>query len=76
MAKDKVTVTLDPLVVGTADAAAREDGISRSEYVERVLRDAHYRRMLAHTQAAPLDTAETESLRDLLTWQAGLGQAA
>lgn len=76
MAKDKVTLTLDPAVAAATDADASEDGMNRSEYVERVLRDAHYRRLLARTGPAPLPGGDEAGLRALLAWQADPGKAA
>jgi len=44
MAKDKVTVTIDPVVLANADEDAAAAGLNRSEYVERLLIEAHYGR--------------------------------
>ena len=51
MAKDKVTMTIAPDVLAVTDEDAAEAGMNRSEYVQRVLIDAHYARLLA--QATP-----------------------
>ncbi|MGH8828433.1 MAG: ribbon-helix-helix protein, CopG family [Jiangellaceae bacterium] len=70
MAKDKMTVTIDPGVYADVDADARAAGLNRSEYVERVLRNEHYRRLLARVEPPkPMSTGEERRLRDLLAWQ-------
>jgi hypothetical protein len=46
MAKDKTSVTVDGTVLADADAKAA--GLSRSEMIERALRNEHLRRAL-HT---------------------------
>jgi len=76
MAKDKVTVTIDPAVLAHTDADAAAAGLNRSEYVEHVLRDAHYRRLLAATTSPPLSDTDTDQIRGLLGWQADLGRPA
>jgi hypothetical protein len=77
MAKDKVTVTLDPGVIADADADAADEGLNRSELVEIALRDLHYRKLLAKTQwPGNLPGTEAEGLRALLDWQADPDQAA
>ena len=76
MAKDKVTVTIDPQVLSDTDADAASAGLNRSEYVEKVLRDAHYRRLLAVASTPPLTGSEEEHLRGLLDWQRDLGRTA
>lgn len=76
MAKDKITVTVDPAVICAADADAADAGLNRSQWVEAALRDAHYRRILAAAEPAPLPGADADGLRDLLTWQARAGRAA
>lgn len=77
MAKDKVTVTLDPDVVADADTDAADAGLNRSELVEQALRELHYRRLLARADTPPpLGAEQAASLRGLLTWQADPGQAA
>ncbi len=69
MAKDKITVTLDPDVVALTDADANAAQQSRSEYVERVLRDEHYRRLLARVTPDPLPSGDAPALQSLLAWQ-------
>ncbi|TDC48797.1 CopG family transcriptional regulator [Jiangella ureilytica] len=74
MAKEKMTVTLDPSTLADVDADARQAGLNRSEFVERALRREHYRRLLdrAGRPAHPTPNAPAESdqqLRDLLAWQ-------
>lgn len=70
MVKRKVTVTLDPLVLKDVDADALVQGLNRSEYVERVLRHEHYRRLLASATAPePMAPDEQGRLRRLLDWQ-------
>lgn len=70
MAKEKMTVTVDAGVFADVDADAREDGLNRSEYVERALRNEHYRRLFARVEApAPLRAEDDQRLRDLLAWQ-------
>jgi hypothetical protein len=78
MAKDKMTVTISPEVLATVDEAARASGLTRSGYVEDVLRTEHYRRLLAQTPAPPdMSEDEQRGLRGLLDWQrdAGTGDA-
>jgi hypothetical protein len=78
MAKEKMTVTLDPSTLADVDADARQAGLNRSEFVERALRREHYRRLLdragrpAHQTEHLTAYAPSESdqqLRDLLAWQ-------
>ncbi|WP_166354912.1 hypothetical protein [Phytoactinopolyspora limicola] len=69
MAREKMTVTIDPQTLQYVDANARADKLSRSEYVERVLRHEHYRRLLAQAPPTRLQRDEEQSLRDLLEWQ-------
>jgi hypothetical protein len=76
MAKDKVTVTIDPRVLSDTDADAASAGLNRSEYVEKVLQDAHYRRLLAAAGTPPLAGSDEEQIRGLLDWQRDLGQTA
>lgn len=77
MAKDKVTVTIDPQVLADADADAAAAGTSRSTYMETVLREAHYRRQLATVEGpGPLSVREQHGIRELLHWQNDLGSAA
>lgn len=71
MAKEKMTVTLDPSTLADVDADARLAGLNRSEFVERALRREHYRRLLERA-GRPGNHRHTESdqqLRDLLAWQ-------
>jgi len=71
MAKDKVTMTIAPDVLAVTDEDAAEAGMNRSEYVQRVLIDAHYARLLAQaTPPAPESLDEQAGLRELLRWQA------
>lgn len=70
MAKDKVTMTIDPWVLADTDADAEAAGYNRSEYVERVLRDAHYARLLAQMPPrAPMAADEEAHLRAVMDWQ-------
>lgn len=70
MAKEKMTVTLDPTTLADIDADARQAGLNRSEYVERALRREHYRSLLDRVSApAPMSPSEDKGLRDLLAWQ-------
>ncbi|RAW17984.1 hypothetical protein DPM12_03860 [Phytoactinopolyspora halophila] len=64
-----MTITIDPQTLQYVDADARADSLSRSEYVERVLRHEHYRRLLAQAMPPRMDRDEERSLRDLLSWQ-------
>jgi metal-responsive CopG/Arc/MetJ family transcriptional regulator len=48
MAKEKISVTVDQVVLADADADADAAGLNRSEMVERALRNEHLRRAL-HT---------------------------
>ncbi len=76
MAKQKVTVTIDPDVLVTADADAKAAGLNRSEYVERALREAHYAGLVAQASPPPpLPDSDERRLRELLAWQASLGVA-
>ncbi|MGV9711896.1 ribbon-helix-helix protein, CopG family [Gordonia sp. NPDC003424] len=43
MAKDKVSITVDSVVLATADADAKAAGLNRSELIERALRNEHLR---------------------------------
>lgn len=69
MAKEKMTVTLDPSTLADIDADARQAGLNRSEFVERALRREHYRRLLERVSRPTPDAAEERQLRDLLGWQ-------
>ncbi len=69
MAKEKMTVTVDSGVFADADADAKAAGLNRSAYVERALRNEHYRRLLSRVEApAPLRVEEEQPLRDLMAW--------
>jgi hypothetical protein len=71
MAKDKVTVTIDPVVLAATDEDAAAAGQSRSEYVENALRKEHYRRLLSLVPPGPPDDpADQATMRELLAWQA------
>lgn len=48
MPKEKISVTVDQVVLADADADAAAAGLNRSEMVERALRNEHLRRAL-HT---------------------------
>ena len=48
MAKEKISVTVDANVLAEADADAKAAGLSRSQFIERALRNEHLRRVL-HT---------------------------
>lgn len=76
MAKSKVCVTIDPAVLRDADTDAVSAGLNRSEYVEKVLQDAHYRRLLAAASAPSLTSVDEEQIHGLLDWQRDLGQTA
>ncbi|PZF79889.1 ribbon-helix-helix protein, CopG family [Jiangella anatolica] len=70
MAKEKMTVTLDPSTLADVDADARQAGLNRSEFVERALRREHYRRLLERVPASkPMEHRDEQRLRDLLVWQ-------
>ncbi|WP_051426238.1 ribbon-helix-helix protein, CopG family [Jiangella gansuensis] len=70
MAKEKVTVTMSGQVLANLDADARSSGLNRSEYVERIAREAHYRRLLDQVEGPAWTTAEEDRARDVLRWQA------
>jgi hypothetical protein len=72
MAREKMTITIDPQTREHVDADADADGVSRSEYVTRVLRHEHYRRLLARVESSPMSPKEEQSLRGLLAWQAAV----
>jgi hypothetical protein len=68
--KDKITVTIDPAVRTDTDADAKAAGLNRSEYVEKVLRDQHYRNLLGRAPTPePMPAGEAVRLRELLDWQ-------
>lgn len=69
MAREKMTITIDPQTLQQVDADARADKLSRSEYVARVLRHEHYRRLLERATPTPMTEDEGQSLRDLVAWQ-------
>jgi hypothetical protein len=71
MAKDKVTVTIDPTVLAEADADAAAAGLNRSEYVEKLLRDEHYRRLIASATPNALPPGVETEIRQILDWQDG-----
>ena len=71
MAKQKMTVTLDPDLLAQIDTDASTAGLNRSEYVERALRNEYYRRLLARVDAPHRETpADQRRMRDMLGWQA------
>jgi Ribbon-helix-helix protein, copG family len=74
MAKGKMTVTIDVTVLADVDADARATGLNRSEYVERTLRDAHYRRLLAVATPVPMRPEQDRELQVLLDWQRDPGK--
>jgi hypothetical protein len=76
MAKGKVTVTIDPVVLANTDEDAAAAGLNRSEYVERLLIEAHYRRLLARAEPASMSASDEDQLRALLRWQRDPGAAA
>ena len=47
MAKEKISATVDSVVLAVADADASELGLNRSELIERALRNEHLRLALA-----------------------------
>jgi len=47
MAKEKISATVDSIVLATADADAAELGLNRSELIERALHNEHLRLALA-----------------------------
>ena len=55
MAKGKVSVTLDGVVLAAADADAKREGLNRSELIEQALRHEHLRIALLNytTRTAP-----------------------
>ena len=55
MAKEKISATVDSVVLAAADSDASELGLNRSELIERALRNEHLRRALHTytTRAAP-----------------------
>lgn len=70
MAKEKMTVTVDSGVFAYVDVDAQAAGLNRSEYVERALRNEHYRRLFSRVEApTPLRAKDDRQLRDLLAWQ-------
>lgn len=69
MAKSKMTVTVDQSVLADADHAARAAGMSRSEYVERALRETHYRHLLAQATPVPLPRSEEDTIKRVLAFQ-------
>lgn len=75
MAKNKVTVTVDPVVLADADADAAAAGVNRSVYVEQALRNEHYRRLMAHSTVAPLTEADEQQIKQVLAWQHTLDAA-
>ncbi|MGH3450191.1 MAG: CopG family transcriptional regulator [Haloechinothrix sp.] len=66
-----MTVTVDKAVLADVDQAARAAGMSRSEYVERALRETHYRHLLAKAGPAPLPRSEEDTIRRVLAFQHG-----
>lgn len=71
MAKDKVTVTVAPEVLADTDNDAAEEQMNRSEYVEKVLRDEHYRRLIARATPSPLPADVEAEIRQVFDWQNG-----
>lgn len=47
MAKEKISATVDSVILAIADADASELGLNRSELIERALRNEHLRLTLA-----------------------------
>jgi hypothetical protein len=79
MAKDKVTVTLDPEIIAYTDADAASEGLNRSEYVERTLRDVHNRlrarRAVEGTAALLADPDFAAQLAAARAWTAPFREA-
>ncbi|GAB0108208.1 ribbon-helix-helix protein, CopG family [Nocardia sp. JMUB6875] len=48
MTKTEFSIAIDDAVTAEADAAAKAAGLSRSEYVERAVREANLRAALLH----------------------------
>lgn len=69
MAKNKMTVTVDQAVLADVDEAARAAGMSRSEYVERALRETYYRHLLDKATPAPLPSSEEDMVKRVLAFQ-------
>ncbi|TDE10692.1 ribbon-helix-helix domain-containing protein [Jiangella asiatica] len=67
MAKEKVTVAISSSSLALLDADAKASGLNRSEFVERAVRNEHYRRLLDQaegpTWAADDDALAREALR-------------
>jgi hypothetical protein len=47
MAKEKISATVDSVVLAAADSDAAELGLNRSELIERALHNEHLRLLLA-----------------------------
>jgi hypothetical protein len=69
MAKDKVTLTIDRRVLADAADDAAAAGLNRSQYVEKLLHDDHYRRLLASATPSPMSPQEEKLTRQILDWQ-------
>lgn len=69
MAKDKVTLTIDRRVLAEAATDATAAGLNRSQYVEKLLHDDHYRRLLASATPEPMSPDEEQLTRQIIDWQ-------
>lgn len=70
MAKEKVTVALNSSSLALLDADAKASGLNRSEFVERAVRNEHYRRLLDQVEGPSWTSDEEAMLRDVLRMQA------
>ncbi|PZF85206.1 ribbon-helix-helix domain-containing protein [Jiangella anatolica] len=61
MAKEKVTVAISSSSLALLDADAKASGLNRSEFVERAVRNEHYRRLLDQVEG-PSWTEDDETL--------------
>jgi hypothetical protein len=64
MAKDKVSVTIDRVVLAAADADAQAAGLNRSEMIERALRNEHLRISLATYTARTVPALDIDTYAD------------
>ncbi|TDD64548.1 CopG family transcriptional regulator [Jiangella aurantiaca] len=70
MAKEKVTVAISSSSLALLDADAKASGLNRSEFVERAVRNEHYRRLLDQVEGPSWTPAEDAMARDVLRVQA------
>lgn len=64
MAKDKVSVTIDQVVMAAADADAKAAGLNRSEMIERALRNEHLRLSLENYTTHTVPTLDIDTYAD------------